>query len=464
MPQGYREMLVLSIPLILSTASWSIQQFVDRMFLSWYSQDALAASMPAGILNFAIICAFIGTAGYAGTFIAQYVGAKRENRVGTVIVHSFYISLAGALFLIALAPFSDQLFAFIGHDPVVAKQESIYFRILCYGGIAPILSSAFAGFYTGQGKNWPVMWINVATTVINLVLDYFMIFGIGPFPEMGIAGAAWATVIAGYSSLAIYLVLMLTGRGRIRFGFTKAALWDRSFMIRFLKFGVPSGIHFFLEIMGFTIFLLLLGRIGVQELAATNIAFNINSLAFMPIVGLGMAVTMVVGRYIGEGAPDKAERATNSATELAIIWNGILGALYVLFPLVFIEFFRSPDASFAGTAAVGVILLRFVALYSILDGINIVYASAIKGAGDTRFVMINGLLLSLGVLVIPTLMYIELFRGGIYGSWGIITFYIMLLGVIHYLRFRSGKWRSMQVIELREGVPSNHPADPTAMM
>ncbi len=149
---GYREILKIAFPLILSTGSWSIQQFVDRMFLSWHSEEALAAAMPAGILNFAFICLFIGTVSYAGTFISQYIGAKEDKKVGIVLWHSLYLSIIGALFLLCVAPFSASLFRLIGHSENLQVMETVYFKILCFGGIGPILSAAFAGFFRGRSE------------------------------------------------------------------------------------------------------------------------------------------------------------------------------------------------------------------------------------------------------------------------------------------------------------------------
>ena len=102
---GYREVLVIAVPLILSTSAWSVQHFVDRMFLSWYSPETLAASMPAGILFFTLMSLFIGTASYVSTFVAQYFGAERYERIGPALWQGVYISLLGGLLLLCLIPF-----------------------------------------------------------------------------------------------------------------------------------------------------------------------------------------------------------------------------------------------------------------------------------------------------------------------------------------------------------------------
>ncbi len=453
---GYRHILIVAIPLILSTGSWSIQQFVDRMFLSWYSEEALASAMPAGILNFAFICLFIGTVSYAGTFVSQYVGAKEDHRVGAVLWHSLYLSIFGAIILLAVAPFSSDLFRLIGHNSQLQVLESTYFRILCFGGLGPILSAAFAGFFTGRGHNWPVMWVNLFTTTTNLILDYLLIFGIGIFPEMGIAGAALATIIAGFSSVVVYIVLIFRPKHEARFHVFSGRSWNLSFMKRFLKYGLPSGGHFFLEIMGFTAFILILGRIGQMELAATNIAININSLAFMPMFGLGIAMSMSVGQNIGAGKPEMAAYATGSAIQLGMMYMIPCTAMYIGIPHVFIAPFNAAPE----TVRVAIILLRFVAVYAIFDTLSILYSSAIKGAGDTHFVMRVTTALSIFVLIIPTWIAVDVFHSSLYLPWAFCAMFIVGMGLTFWWRFRGGKWKEMSVIETPEILPSQFPANP----
>ena len=154
---GYKELLVLSFPLILSTSTWSIQHFVDRMFLSWYSAETIAASMPAGMLNFTITGIFIGTASFVSTFVAQYYGARQSDRIGRIVWQGFYVGIAGGIVILLLIPFAGHIFNFFGHAPAVRNYEIVYFRILCTGAAPAIAVSSFSGFFSGRGKPWPVM-------------------------------------------------------------------------------------------------------------------------------------------------------------------------------------------------------------------------------------------------------------------------------------------------------------------
>ena len=446
---GYRQLLVVAIPLILSTAAWSIQHFVDRMFLSWYSPEAIAAATPAGVLNFSLMSLFIGTAGYASTFVAQYYGAKRYQRIGPVIWQGVYISVLGGGVLLFFIPFARPLFDLVGHDPLVRGHEVAYFQVLCLGGGPVIASSAMAGFFAGRGRTWPVMWVNAMATAVNIVLDYALVFGNWGFPELGIKGAGIATALSGIFSFLAYAVLILhISRGK-NYYILKGWRPEKRLFWRLLRFGFPSGVQFFLDMAGFSIFILLVGRLGTTNLAATNIAFNISTLAFMPMIGCGMAVTVLVGQYLGKNRPDLAQKSAYSGFHVTFLYMAGIAAAYVSFPEIFVAPFaaRADPENFNEISALTIILLRFVAVYSLFDTMNIIFASAIKGAGDTRYVMFMIVIISSLVLVIPTYVAIVVLDKGIVIAWILISIYAIVLGIAFYCRFLGGKWKAMRVIE-----------------
>jgi MATE family multidrug resistance protein len=429
------------------------------MFLAWYSPETIAAAMPAGMLSFTVISVFMGTAGYVSTFVAQYYGAKRYHRIGPAMWQGIYISLAGGLVMLCIIPFAGPVFAMVGHSAAIQAYEVIYFQIMCAGGGAYIGSFVLSGFYSGRGKTWPVMWVNAATTVVNLVLDYVLIFGRWGFPELGIRGAAIATVVAGIFSLLVYFALLFSSGKDSIYHTKKGWRLDTDLFRRLLRFGFPSGMQFFLEIAGFTGFVLVVGRLGTTSLAATNIAFNINMLAFMPMIGCGIAISILVGQYLGAQKTDIAKTAVYSGFHLTLIYMTTIAAMYVLTPDIFVAPFahRADPGGFAQIYAYSVILLRFVAVYCLFDAMNIIFCSAIKGAGDTRYVMLMTLILSVFVLIVPVYVAVEILDSGLMIAWVFATVYVALLGITFYARFLGGKWESMRVIELEPQVPRVRP-------
>ncbi len=445
----YRKILVLAFPLILSTSAWSVQHFVDRMFLSWYSAEAIAASMPAGLLNFMVTSIFIGTASFVSTFVSQYHGSGQFEKIGSIIWQGFYIGVIGGLFILFLIPFAGTFFDFAGHPELIRQHETSYFSILCLGAMPTIASSSFAGFFSGRGNPWPVMWLSFFQTAANLLLDYCMIFGRWGFPEMGIAGAGIATVVSAFLTFSAYLILLHRKSFDTAFGTLRNKKFDPKLFKRLLHFGLPNGMQMFIDIVGFSLFLLFVGRLGILPLAATNIAFNINTLAFMPMIGMGMAVSILVGQNLGRNDADAAERCVYSGFHLTFLYMAFIAFLYVAVPDIFISPFtpRVHPGDFEKIHAIAVVLLRFVAFYSLFDTMNIIFLSALKGAGDTRYVIKIVTLVSVFVLVVPSYAVIILLNKSIYSAWFIATAYVTVLGFTFLFRFLNGGWKHIRVIE-----------------
>jgi MATE family multidrug resistance protein len=464
---GYADILTIAIPLIFTTGSWAVQNFIDRMFLNWYSKEAMAASTPAGNLNFTLICLFLGTVSYVSTFVAQYYGSDQNKMVGPVLWQALYISAMSGVIIMLFIPFSDTIFAFVGHGGIVQEYESHYFRILCFGAIPLVASSAMSGFFSGIGKTWVIMIANFAATAENLLMDYLLIFGNFGFPRMGIEGAAIATALSSCVSLLIYAAVIFRPSYNATFNTVAGWRFDPHLFRRLIRFGLPNGVQFFLDMMGITLFVLIIGRLGTDDLAATNIALNVNTIAFMPMIGLGITVSVLVGQYLGMNNPERAEYSVFSGLHIAVAYMSFIALLYVLAPDIFIALFAAgTDAEqFKPIADLVRVLLRFVAFYCAFDALNIVFASAIKGAGDTRFVMYAIIVFSVFGLVIPTGIILFVFDFGIYAGWAVLTAYVVVLGFVFMLRFLGGKWKSMRVIEeSHASLPPSMPVGPAGKL
>lgn len=451
---GYRDVLVLAVPLILSSGAMAIQQFVDRMFLAWYSPEAIAATMPSGIVYWTIISLFSGTAGYVSTFVAQYWGADQPDRIGSVVWQGIYVSLIAGIAMLLLVPYAADFFRIIGHDPVVQEMETIYFQLMCLGALPSTAVAVLSGFFTGRGKTVPVMWVNIIGTILNMLLNYLLIFGKWGFPAWGVFGAGMATLIA--TTITALIFLMMTFHARYEEEYSTRSSWrfDPQLFWRLIRFALPNGVQWTIEHIGFSVFILLVGRLGMVELAATNIAFNINMLAFMPMMGFGTAVSVLVGQKLGMDNPDLAERGIYSGLHMSVAYFVAIDLLYVFTPQLFIWPITAGAApgSMVEIEQMVAVLLKFIAVYVLFDAFSITFSSGIKGAGDTRFVMYMIIVLSVFALTIPIYLALVVFEYGLYVAWGVITIYIALLGVVFWLRFLGGKWKEMRVIETTKAV------------
>ncbi len=449
-PCGYKAVLKVSLPLVASMASTTLMLFTDRLFLGWYSTDALAASTPAGLLAFTLMSFFLGVAAYTNTFIAQYTGAGSHDRVGACLWQGIYFSLLAGVLLAGGSLFGEDIFRLAGHPPEIQRLETIYFRILMLFAVFNVLHDTLGCFYSGRGRTIPVMIISLVGAAVNIPLNYILINGCLGLPEMGIAGAAWATIASHALILLLYIGLIFRPRNNNRFGLWRARAFNFDVFKRLLKFGIPAGMSFFIDIFAFTFFLFIIGRIGTNELAASNIAFAINSLGFLPMIGFGIGTSTLVGQAIGRGRPDEAVAATRSALHVCGIYMLLMVTVYLGLPEILFGLFRPHDMNpgdFSAIITMGRPIMKFIAVYTLFDMFAIIYCSAIKGAGDTRFVTRAVLLCSTCLLVIPVYLAVDVFKAGLYTAWFFATAYVIVLGGTFFLRFRQGRWKTMRVIE-----------------
>ena len=445
----YKKVLTISLPLVLSMGATTVMEFTDRVFLGNYDIDALAAATPAGITSFLFTAFFLGVAGYVNVFIAQYTGAKDLAGVGASLWQGIYFALVGTLFMALLSFFSVSLFSLIGHAPAIQLLEVSYFRILCLGTGASLLSATLSTFFTGRGLTRTVMGINMAGTLFNIPLDYALINGAWGFPEMGIQGAALATVAAWTFMATAFIFLVFTRDNNHTFHLWEKRQFIPALFMRLMKFGIPGGVQFFLDILVFTFFILMVGRLGRDELAVTNLVMSINGLSYMPMFGFSMGVSTLVGQAMGAGNPKAAEAAARTTRHIALIYLTFLILVFLLLPEPLIRLFlpQNTGMNLMPLIDMGIVLLRFVALYLFFDSLVIIYTGVLKGAGDSQYVMWCIVVTGILFLFLPVWAGTTFWHMGLYFIWSCITLYLVILFFLVMVRYRGGKWKTMSVIE-----------------
>ena len=460
-PGSLRELLAVAMPLVISSGSVTLMYVVDRIFLTWHSSEALAAAMPASMVHWSLLSLPFGVAMYTNTFVSQYDGAGRPDRIVASLWQAIYLSLISGVLLAVCTPLAGPIFAWADHGAAVEKLEVRYLEVLCLGSLPFLLSGTLSGFFTGRGRTKVVMWVNVAASLLNIGLDYILIFGNGPIPALGVTRAAIATVSAQCTAVLLYSVVLLRPETVQQFQLLAHRSFDPELFGRLIKYGLPNGAMFLVDVAGFTVFLLLLGQLGSTELAATNLAFNINSMAFVPMLGVGTAVMILVGRRVGEGRPALAVRTTWIAFGGAALYMVCCSTLYLTVPeLILAPYAAMAEAEeFAKVQEMVIMLLRYVAIYAFFDAMIIVFSSAVRGAGDTRFGLLLTLVAAWMVMVVPTWVAIRSDQLTLHIGWLACTGFIVTLGIGFLLRFLGGKWQSMTVLEpdLLTTPPSTEP-------
>jgi MATE family multidrug resistance protein len=342
----------------------------------------------------------------------------------------------------------------VGHAPEVRALEKTYFGICALGAPLVLGSAALGGYFSGRHRTGLLMTAQVSGLALNALLDWLLIFGKAGFPALGMAGAAWATVIAHALVFATLAGLFLGPRARRELNTWRRRGLDGELLARLLRFGLPQGARYTIEAVAWTLFVMVVGRIGTVELASTNIAWRINGIAFFPVIGLSQAVAILVGNAQGARRPDLAARAMWRGILLTQIWMVSGAVLFVVFPRELYGLFRGADGmgadGFARVAVLGVVLLRYVAAYCLLDGMNVLLVGALQAAGDTHWTMVVSLLLH--ALFTALVLAGDALGASLNDQWLLATVFVLIQALVWLARFHEGRWRDMRVIESEDPV------------
>ncbi|MDR3071395.1 MAG: MATE family efflux transporter [Endomicrobium sp.] len=447
---GYLEFLKIAFPLLLTMCTFAIQLFIDRVFLARYSQGAYAACIPAGALFLSIQCLFSCTVAYVDIFVAQYYGKKEYRSIGPAVWQSVYLAGIAALIILVVSFFTEQIFINIGHSGVIVVEEIKYFKMLCYGAFPAIAYSALFAFYSGRGNSKVVLFIDVLGAITNIVLDYCLIFGNWGFPEKGITGAALATGISFFVMCLGYVFLIISRKNNNIYN-TRCFKPNFVFMKKLLRYGFPNGLVYFFEIAQFGIFMLIIARIGVSELIAGNILCTMYNLIYTPCLGFCMATSIMVGIYLGKNKASIAQISVKSSIHVVYTYMIVTVLVLNLFPNLFASVFLG-SAQVAMTNEVRHIfmnLLKIATLFFMIDPMYVVFSSAIRGAGDTAFVMKKLMFSMIFLTIAPAYLTVIVFKlSNIYIVWTACNFSTVFLACSCYFRYRSNKWKNMRVIEM----------------
>ena len=449
-PGGYREVGRVAAPIIVSMASFTLMQFCDRVFLARHGSVSLRASLPAGVLALTLTMFFQALAGYAGTFVAQYHGAGRQKECAGATAQGIWLALLSWPVCWALIPLGFWLLNLAGHPADVLEAEKTYLGILVAGGGFWALTHAVSGFFSGRGDTRTPMVASLVANLANIALDYAWIFGKWGFPALGIAGAALATVVSSALGLAFLGAIYWSPRFAERYDTRGNGLrYDRKQMGPLLRFGTPAALQTLQDVGAFAFFVVLLGRLPEADMAASNIAFSINNVAFMPLLGMGMAATIVVGQYQGARDSATAERAALTALKLGWIYMGAIALTFLLFPEPYYSLFTGDAEGMVPMAAVmekGRWLLVMMAVWGMLDAINLIVSSALRGAGDTRFVLLATTLATWLLWMPGEVLLLLGLKAGLVAAWLWMTVFVFLLAGVFWLRFRRGRWKAIEMI------------------
>ncbi len=443
------ELLRLAGPTVLQMASYTVMQFIDTYLLARLGTREAAAAAMSGLFAFSLMCFGIGVLQLVNTLVSQSYGRGDYAGCGKYLWAGVWFGLMWSIVLIPLAPLAGKTFRMMGHDPELARLEAVYLRIMLVSTFVKMVSVAFGQFLLAVNRPRVVFASAVIAVSINAVFAYGMILGRLGFPKLGIVGAAWAQNIGLTIEALVLVTFAMQGWVREKFNSLEwRPQWDA--LGTLLRVGWPSGAQFIADVLAWSMFSsVVMAKAGDAAMAANMFTFRFMSVSFMPAIGIGTAVTALVGRYIGRGRLDVAEQRAHLGFKVNAFYMITCGLFFLVFRHQLIRLFTNDPE----VLRLGAKMLVFAAVFQFADALYVSYTGALRGAGDTFVPAVATGILNWGMTVGLGLVVVTVWpRWGAIGPWVVATCYGLTLSTFMLMRFRRGAWKR---IRLERSEPSD---------
>ncbi|HET9619876.1 MAG TPA: MATE family efflux transporter [Kofleriaceae bacterium] len=443
-PAPLRTLLRLSAPMVLARACQSVLTFADAIQVRHLGVKAIAATATGGMNVLGFIVLAWGTVFIIQSFVSQLTGRGDRDQAPRFVWYGLAIALVAAVISMALTPWLRPALALTHYSPEVQAQMADYMTIRMTSIFAVVGMEVLGNWYSGLGNTWMQMVSGVVTMVAAVFFNWVLIDGHLGAPAMGVNGAALATSISSFLGFAVIAVAFWRRWG----GAPKARTAGMSVreLGRVLRFGLPYGFNWFLEFTAFQLFInIVLSNLGDTTVAALNVVTAVNSMSFMPAFGLASAGAILVGQTIGRGARDAVWPVVRLTLACAMTWMGAIGVIYAVFPAHVIAMFATEHAG--NFVAVGVTMLLISAAWQLADAVGITLSEALRAAGDTIWIATARVLLVWLAFTPAAFLTVLKLDGGPVGAMLCLVGYDVLLAIALAWRFRSGKWKRIELIE-----------------
>lgn len=434
----FKALISLSIPVVFSNILQTAYQLVDTFWVGRLGADAVASvslSFPIIFLMFAIG----GGLSIAGSIlVAQAIGGKNTQRANHVSAQTLLSVIGIVVPLTILGIFiASPLMRFMGADATVLPMATTYLQISFIGLIFVFGFFVYQSLVRGVGDVKTPIYIISATVLLNLVLDPLFIFGYGPIPGNGVAGAAIATIITQALATIIGLTMLFSGKYGIHLKIHEFKP-DKKLISEMIKLGVPASIEQSMRALGLTVMTILVSTFGTSVIASYGIGTRLVSFVIIPAIGLTMATSTVVAQNIGAGKLERAEKTAQLAALIGFITLTIVGIIFFVFARQIASAFivDSPDALNGS-----ILFTQIMALSYGFYGLQFALGGAFQGSGNTLASMILTAI-SIWVIQFPTAyilsMHTALAETGIWIAFPVSS---IVMAAVTYIWFKSGSWK-----------------------
>jgi MATE family multidrug resistance protein len=442
-------LLRLALPIVLTQLSQMGMAVADTIMAGRFGAADLAGVALGGNIFWPTVMLLGGVIMALVPSVSQLHGGGRHAGAGEVVRQAGWIALAGGALLVVGYRNAEAFYRWVGVDPDAVPIAVAYLKALSWGTL-PLLGY-LALRYLCDGMSWtlPAMLVAFFGLLVKIPLNYLFIYGGGFVPAMGGEGCGWASALVMWLEFLVLALVVVRSRMRATGLFSRFSWPDWTRIWRLVKLGGPIGLTTFLEFSMFSVVTLLVGRLGVDAVAAHQIATNVGGLAFMVPMALGMAVAIRVGFNVGAGDLAGARRSGWVALALSLLFA--LAAALLLY--AFRGFVAGLYSNELAVVAVAMELMVFVAVYQLVDDTQVTALGALRGFKDTRTPMVIALVaywsVGLPVGVVLGFGWVELpgFMG-VRGFWVGLAAGLSVASVVLIARFSWLSRRDAQVQRL----------------
>ncbi|MBM3811586.1 MAG: MATE family efflux transporter [Acidimicrobiia bacterium] len=436
-----RAVALLAIPMVLEMSMESLFGFVDAIFVTQLGKEAVATvGMTEAVLTL-IFGVALGLSLSTTAMVARRVGEKDDEGAAVAAVQSILLGVVVSVLTGIIGVMdSERILRMMGADEEMVRRGAIYTATILGGSVTIFLLFLLNAIFRGAGDASMAMRSLMVSNTINLILDPCLIFGLGPFPELGLWGASIATTIGRGTGVAFQLYILMTGKGRLHLHWRQFRLVP-SVMWSLIRVSITGILQIQIATASWLGMIRILATFGSAVLAGTTIAIRTIVVVILPAWGMSNAAATLVGQNLGAGKPDRAERSVWITGFYNMIFLGVIGLVFIIWPEQVLSIYQ-PEASMV---PFGVACLRYVSYGYLFYAYGMVVVQAFNGAGDT---------------VTPT--YINLFCHWLWQiplAWGLstplgmgptgvflaITIAESTVAAVGILLFRRGKWKQQKI-------------------
>jgi len=441
LPITYRSILGVALPMMVSGFIQSIVLITDSAFISRYSVEGFDAVGNAGLAYITFYMMLLGMSDGAQILMARRIGESREDQLGRILNATWVIlGVLAVIFFTILTLFIPSWISAYSRNQEVASLQGEFIRHRSFALFFCMITLGFQAFYLARGKSWVVLVAALITASTNILFDYLLIFGIGVFPEMGVAGAATASSIADGLGMIFLVVFTLSSKENYAYHLfgTMKGVWLE--LKELINIGTPLLLQGFSALFTWTLFFTWIEQMGKYQLTVSQNIRSIYFLAFVPIWGFAGTTKTYISQYIGAAKQKELPRIQRRIQLLTLLFMLLTFHGAVLYPETLISIINPHEQYLKDSSAI----LRLVAGSILLFALVSVYFQTIHGSGNTVASMTIEII-SVGVYTLSVYLFIKVWAFDIYHVWTVEYIYFGTMGLLSYLYLKIFTWNNKRI-------------------